>query len=164
MGRRKSWQRIALWLLVAACMAVIFAFSAQPAAASSQTSGWVIRWLLSRFDGNFSGLSPEEQLLRMEAWSHAVRKLAHFTIFALLGFFAFGAFSMDMPSKRAFPAALVLGTAWGILDEIHQLFVPGRSCEFADMCIDGAGALLGTALSLLILLFIKHRKIKKLNR
>ena len=35
-------------------------------------------------------------------------------------------------------------------DEFHQYFVPGRSAEFKDVCIDTAGALAG----LMILYFI----------
>ena len=159
--RRKTWLRVVLWALVAAWMAVIFLFSAETADRSSETSGRIIRWLLTRFDRSFLSLSPEEQLLRMEDWSFAVRKLAHFCIFALLGFLCFAAFSVDLPLRRAFPAALGLGTVRAILDEVHQSFVPGRSCEFRDMCIDFAGVLLGAVFLLLILLLIKHQKNKK---
>ena len=159
--RRKTWLRVVLWALVVAWMAVIFLFSAETADRSSETSGRIIRWLLTRFDRSFLSLSPEEQLLRMEDWSFAVRKLAHFCIFALLGLLCFAAFSVDLPLRRAFPAALILGAIRAILDEVHQSFVPGRSCEFRDMCIDFAGVLLGAVFLLLILLLIKHQKNKK---
>ena len=82
--RRKTWLRLALWALVIAWMAVIFYFSAQAADDSDRTSGRVVSWLIDHFDRSFSSLSPEAQLLRMEDWSFAVRKLAHFCIFALL--------------------------------------------------------------------------------
>ena len=36
-----------------------------------------------------------------------------------------------------------LGVTYGILDEIHQLYVPGRSCDPWDMVADGAGILIG---------------------
>ena len=35
------------------------------------------------------------------------------------------------------------GTLYAVTDEIHQYFVPGRSCEFRDICIDSAGVLCG---------------------
>ena len=97
----------------------------------------------------------------MEDWTFVVRKLAHFSIFAVLGLLGFAAFSVDLPPRRAFPAALILGAVRAILDEVHQSFVPGRSCEVRDMCIDFAGVLLGAAFLLLILLFIKHQNNKK---
>lgn len=161
MDRRKTWLRVLFWALVAAWMAVIFAFSAQAADDSNQTSNGVIRWLLTHFNRSFSSLSLEEQVLSIEAWSFVVRKLAHCAVFAVLGCLAFAAFSVELPPRRAFPAALLLGGGCGILDEVHQSFVPGRSCELRDMCIDFAGALLGAAFLLLILYWIQRKKLKK---
>ena len=160
-GRRKTWLRIALWTLVIAWMIVIFSLSAQVADDSNSTSGRVIRWLLTHFDGSFSSLSPGEQALRIDDWSFTVRKLAHFLIFAGLGFLSFAAFSVDLPPRKAFPAALGLGAVRAVLDEAHQSFVPGRSCEFRDMCIDFAGVLLGAAFLLLILRCIQRKKLKR---
>ena len=159
--RRKTRLRLALWLLVILWMALIFWFSAQTADDSDQTSSALIRLLLTWFDGGFPDLGPETQLVRIEAWSFAVRKTAHFCIFAGLGFLICAAFSVDLPPRKAFPAALGLGSLRAVLDEVHQAFVPGRSCELRDMCIDGAGVLLGAALLLFILQIVKHRKNKK---
>ena len=160
-GRRKTWLRIALWALVIAWMIVIFSLSAQVADDSNRTSGRVIRWLLTHLDGSFSSLSPGEQLLRIDDWSFTVRKLAHFLIFAGLGFLSFAAFSADLPPRKGFPAALGLGAARAVLDEVHQSFVPGRSCEFRDVCIDFAGVLLGAAFLLLIFSCIQRKKLKR---
>ena len=41
---------------------------------------------------------------------------------------------------RTLLTAIVLAAAYGVSDEIHQLFVPGRSYEIADMVADAAGA------------------------
>ena len=81
MDRRKAWRRVGLWALVVAWMGLIFCFSLEPDYQSDQTSGGVIRCLLTILDGGFSGLSPSEQMLRMEGWSFAVRKLAHLLLF-----------------------------------------------------------------------------------
>ena len=156
--RLKRWLRLGLWLLVALWMAQIFRLSAQTADVSSVTSGRVIRWLLERFDSRFADLPQGEQLLRMEELSFAVRKLAHLCLFAVLGFLAYAAFSVDLPPRRAFPAALILGGVRGVLDEVHQAFVPGRSCELRDMGIDFAGVLLGAALLWLAVRIVRRRK------
>ncbi len=37
----------------------------------------------------------------------------------------------------------VFGLFYGISDEIHQLFVPGRVFDFGDIASDGIGSLLG---------------------
>ena len=150
-----------LWVLAVTWMSVIFMFSAEAATDSEQTSGRIVGWLIDHFDKSFPALPLEEQLLRKEAWSFVVRKLAHFSLFAGMGVLAFAAFSVDLPLRRAFPAALGLGTARGVLDEVQQAFVPGRSCEFRDMCIDAAGVLLGAAVLLLILHLIQRKKLKR---
>ena len=38
------------------------------------------------------------------------------------------------------------GTVYAVSDELHQLFVPGRSCMPADVLLDSAGVLAGTLL------------------
>ena len=156
--RRKNWLRWLLWLLILLWMAAAFVLSAQNADGSNQTSDRVIRWLLERFDKGFLTLSVKEQLLRMGEWSFAVRKLAHFVLYAALGSLAYGAFSLGERPRRPFPASLGLGALLAVLDEFHQSFVPGRSCEFRDMSIDMAGVLLGAVVLLLIQWLIDRRK------
>ncbi len=49
-------------------------------------------------------------------------------------------------------------------DEIHQLFVPGRSGEVRDVMIDFSGAVLGIALSMLVFLLICRIKKKRTEK
>lgn len=49
-------------------------------------------------------------------------------------------------------------------DEIHQLFVPGRSGEVRDVMIDFSGAALGIALSTLVFLLICRIKKKRTEK
>ena len=155
---RKTWLRILLWLLVVLWMGIIFRFSAQKAEDSDRTSGEVVNWLVPSVDQGVLAMPAEEQPAYVANWTFMVRKSAHFILFTGMGVLAFAAFSVDLAARRAFPAALALGTGWAVLDEIHQLFVPGRVCEFRDICIDTAGVLLGAALLLLVLRLIRRRK------
>jgi hypothetical protein len=42
--------------------------------------------------------------------------------------------------------AMVLTTMYGVSDEIHQMFVPGRTADPMDVLADGVGATLAAAL------------------
>lgn len=44
-------------------------------------------------------------------------------------------------------AAVVLAVSYGLTDEIHQAFVPGRTPEFRDLAADAIGAAGGVALA-----------------
>jgi VanZ family protein len=43
-------------------------------------------------------------------------------------------------------AAIVLATLYGVTDEFHQLFVPGRSADRYDVLADCVGATIGAVL------------------
>lgn len=45
--------------------------------------------------------------------------------------------------KRPFLMTILTVTFYGILDELHQLFIPGRSCDIKDLMADVAGASVG---------------------
>lgn len=42
-------------------------------------------------------------------------------------------------------AAILITVGYGVTDEVHQLFVPGRSADVFDLVADAAGAVAGTA-------------------
>ena len=54
-----------------------------------------------------------------------------------------------------------MGYAWifcilyAMSDEFHQLFVPGRSGEIRDICIDSLGALLGIIIMTCVISIVK---------
>jgi VanZ family protein len=66
--------------------------------------------------------------------------LYHFGIFALLAFF----FSLSLIKgnnrmKSLILIAILFAIAYGILDELHQFFVPNRSCSIDDFVTDSTG-------------------------
>jgi len=46
-----------------------------------------------------------------------------------------------LPARVLFWAPLAFASLYGVTDELHQWFVPHRSCELADLGADAAGAL-----------------------
>lgn len=83
-------------------------------------------------------------------------KVAHFAEFSLLGFLLsvgyFNAFRFSPAAKTVL--VLLTGLPLGVLDEIHQLFVPGRSSDVRDAVADSAGIICG----ILVYLFLARRR------
>jgi hypothetical protein len=102
------------WIAVVAWMAVIFVLSSQG-------------------DTDFTG----GQRLQI-----GVYKLAHLTVFGVLGVLAVGA-TRHVNTPRAAWWAWVIAVLYAICDEIHQAFVPGRTPLVTDVGIDSIGSLVG---------------------
>lgn len=70
-----------------------------------------------------------------------IDKIVHFSIFGLLATLVARA-----PGIRHVWWALAIASLFGIGDEFHQSFTPGRSVEFADWLADTSGAALAVCL------------------
>ena len=71
-------------------------------------------------------------------------KIAHFWEFGILGFLFLRAWSKNHNvSKIWWRVALILGAVYGIGDEIHQIFVPGRDFDLRDWAMDILSAWVG---------------------
>ena len=57
-------------------------------------------------------------------------------------------------------AALAFCSIYAVTDELHQYFVPGRSCQVKDVMIDSSGALTGICLCMLACFVLKKLKDK----
>lgn len=44
-------------------------------------------------------------------------------------------------NKKFIFIAIIIALVYGVSDEIHQLFVPGRACSLSDVLTDSAGVL-----------------------
>ena len=131
-------------IIVAAIMAFIFFQSALPADLSSEESGRVVDLIVRLFQG----VAPIDR----ETLVFIVRKGAHFTEYMILGGFLVPAVKEWMAvDKTPVPDSVrsiriiswLVGTLYAVTDEIHQSFVPGRSCELRDIGIDSCGVLAG---------------------
>jgi len=75
-----------------------------------------------------------------------IDKIGHFTVYAWLGvLWARVPFIVRLKPLGIWTAVLVT-SLYGIIDEFHQSFTPGRSVEFADWISDTTGALLAVAI------------------
>lgn len=73
-------------------------------------------------------------------WDLVLRKLAHAAEYAVLS-------ALALRALRSAPAAVLLGSAYAVTDEVHQAFVSGRHGSPRDWLVDTAGAVLGVVLA-----------------
>jgi len=76
-------------------------------------------------------------------------KVVHLGLYAVLGL-ALAWAGRESGWNRPF-LLLALGFGYGVLDEWHQSFVPGRDPSFGDLLADGVGVALGVLLGGLLL-------------
>ncbi len=154
--------RCILWLAVIAWAVVIFCFSAQTATQSSALSGGLIRRLVETFYPGFNALDELAQAQIVQSFQLFVRKMAHFTIFAVFGFLTMSAlWCHDIKDKQRRKLAVWIGAFYALTDEIHQVFVPGRAMRLYDIAIDILGVVVGTFIAFLLGLFVQKMILRR---
>ncbi len=147
-------------------MCVIFAFSAQTKEESGEVSQSFTYQMVSstRF---FFHLDMDDARVKeiADAIEGFVRKSAHMTEYGILSMLLYiwiGQWPMSF--LRRWGTAFGAATVYATTDEIHQLFVAGRSGRFTDVCIDGAGAALGIIVFVLLVRAVKLVRAAKVRR
>ena len=146
-------------LLVIAVMVMIFCFSAQSGEQSGAMSGRLTTWALNLIIPDFENFSPEQQEMIRSTVGLIIRKLAHFSEYALLGFsliLHIAQVQKKITVRLPLLWSWAVGTLYAASDEFHQGFVAGRGPSIVDVMIDSLGVIAGIMLLLLILL--RHRK------
>lgn len=73
-------------------------------------------------------------------------KVCHFTEYAVLGFLLLRALDSAKANFKGFnlrTTAVLLAIIYGIGNELHQYFIPGRLMELGDILSNGFGAYVG---------------------
>lgn len=77
-------------------------------------------------------------------------KINHLIAFFLLAILLYLTLIYQRKSRflyeKAAIATIIICMLYGAIDEIHQLFIPGRFAEILDWVADGSGAILGVFL------------------
>lgn len=145
---RESWIRIGTTLMTIGVMVMIFCFSTEPAEKSDTTSGTFARRVADVVRPGWETLREDIKEAFFDSVQYYVRKTAHFTEFAMLGFSLRICLESWMGRKRKLsPLSWAGATGYAVLDEIHQRAVDGRSGQWQDVLIDSAGVLAGVLIA-----------------
>lgn len=112
-------KRKILTTLVLILMGIIFVFSACDASISSMQSQMILDLIKDYIPIN----------------TFILRKSAHFILYFILGTIVYLA-------SKSYKVSFIVFSLYAIFDEVHQYFVPGRSCELRDVMIDISGGIL----------------------
>ena len=137
-------------------MCFIFIMSSFGHTSSDAQSNLFVDFIAQNFPHVRHGL--ENNLISLSTLIFLVRKTAHFTEYAILG----SLFFLNLRNtplgliKHPLATSILFSFLYACTDEIHQIFVPGRSAQFRDVLIDTLGASFGAIITYLIIkLFIK---------
>lgn len=164
MDLRRFFDRYIVFLSlipVLAVMIVIFGFSSQNGDESGALSTRITEAVIRIVYPDYDHIEASEQKLLFSRTAHFVRKAAHFTEFAALGFFLLGHFralSLKTALKHPVPGSFVTGLLYAVSDEFHQGFVGGRSPDVLDVGIDSAGVFFGILVMALVLFLCRGGK------
>ncbi len=93
--------------------------------------------------GLITFLSSLSNIQTPETMDFPVDKVAHFIEYAIFALLTWRSFSSLLRSKSAICVvllSLLFLSAFALLDEYHQSFVPGRQADWLDFAADFAGA------------------------
>lgn len=148
-----SMKRLVGYISVGLWMVVIFLFSNQDSTISKRQSGTIVDFIESL------GSSLGEDVL-----TFLTRKAAHILVYFVLGLLVYNLVrTYGLSRRRTMLISICVALGYAAFDEIHQLFIPGRSGELRDVLIDTTAASIGIGVYVLIEKINANRLIKKQN-
>lgn len=132
-------KKIIKYTLLIIWMIIIFLFSNQPAKESGKLSNSFLEKTITIF---YKDINTEKKEQLIKKYGLITRKLAHFTIYLVLGVLMLSTIS-EYNIKTKILVSITLCFLYALSDEIHQLFIIGRSGEIKDVLIDTAGSFIG---------------------
>jgi len=150
--------RIILLLLIILNLILIWTNSAKVSEESNKTSTIIAEGVAKKVVKDFEILDKSQQKTHVKELNTKIRSMAHFGEFIPLGLlFCFLWINIfDKKENKEFyfllsalVFALLMSGLCALFDEIHQIFVKGRSFQLIDIATDTFGAFCGSVSSLL---------------
>ena len=161
---QKNVLRGILIVLLLCTFYIIFGFSSQDGEKSGGISKRITDFILEK-SSKYNSLEISEQEQVNKRTERVIRKIAHFSIYTLVGFLVMALLSTyeNIKRKNQIYISTMLGISYAISDEIHQSFTPGRGPKITDVFIDSLGVFFGIIVILLIveIINIKNKKVSK---
>lgn len=135
---RMNKKTIIFILLTILCMVVIFSFSSKNSNKSNHTSKGLITSIVTVYEDITNKRLDKEKIV--EKLNYPIRKMAHYTLYFLLGLSLYLLFLHTNIKYKAL-ISIIICLSYAMLDEFHQLFVNGRTGQIRDVIIDTLGSI-----------------------
>lgn len=143
-------------ILVIVWMGLIFSFSSSNGDESSDLSDGIIVNITEKLNKN---ISKDNLNTIVERFSFIIRKIAHFSIYFVLGCLIMNMFyTFGIKDYYSLIYASLICISYAFMDETHQIFVSGRSGEFRDVMLDSSASLIANYLFYRLFMRIKYEK------
>ncbi len=148
-------KRVLFLMLLAIAFYVIFGFSAQDGEMSGSISQKVTEFIIKAIS-KIKTMDITMQLRWIEKLHPIIRKLAHFSIYTVVGFSVMGFMcTFDIRNIFKLLISFVVGVTYAVSDEVHQYFIPGRNASVVDVGIDSLGVLTGIFILITLIVFVE---------
>lgn len=149
------FKRVLFLILLAIAFYVIYNFSAQNGEISGSLSLKVTEFIV-KIVSKVKNMDEVVKLHYIEKLHPIIRKLAHFSVYTVVGFSIMGFMcTFDIKNIIKVIISFSVGVTYAISDEIHQYFIPGRSARVFDVCIDSLGVLTGIFILITLIVFVE---------
>ena len=149
------FKRILFIIMIIITFYIIFNFSAQNGEESGNISKKITEFVVEILS-KIKTMNATSKLYYIERLHPIIRKLAHFSIYTVVGFSLMGFMcTFDMRNIYKLITSLGIGVIYAVTDEIHQGFVPGRGPSIKDVLIDSTGVLTGIFILITLIVFVE---------
>ena len=133
------------WFAVLLCIFAIYLLSSQPASYSNSNSKGIVASVVeTTVKLTKAGITEPEKWKLIDSINSVAREYMHGVVFLVLGLLAQNAVAQSgTKGMKAIAISLAICVIYGITDEIHQLFVPGRAFQISDFVMDSIGSIIG---------------------
>lgn len=141
-------KRIIYFIILLLIIITIFIASSKNSYNSNKTSKGLIKQIVIIYEKISNKKVNYKNIIKK--YNPIVRKIAHFTIFMLLGIFIYLFLSTTNINNKLI-ISIIISIFFAIIDETHQIFTYGRTALITDVLIDSLGSITG--------IFIINKKI-----
>lgn len=147
--------RTILVILLVGIFYIIFGFSNQ----NAEQSGSISRKITVNITKNIKSIQELEETKKEEMLGkieHIIRKLAHFSLYTVVGILLMGLMSTyNIKKSNRICLSFAIGLLYAVSDEIHQSFIPGRGPAVGDVLIDSCGVIAGIVIVITLIKIYK---------